>query len=250
MAEYYDVLELNADWFYAKSNLFINSVLKRHKVKSVVDFTCGTGAQVLYLSKFYNVTASDLSRPMLKIAKAKARGQKTSIRFKHGNVMHVRLGRFDAALTVFNAIGHLNKNQFEVALKNISSNLKDNGIYIFDIFNSDYTKWALRYKFIDAAVRNQNNTIVRFNRNYLDKRRDILKVTQETWIQKKFDRPQVIRSSWDMKVYSLREIDSLLKRNGFRILRAYGGWGKRFSKANSLSMVVVAQKQRKAVGNA
>ena len=36
---------------------------------------------------------------------------------------------------IFNAIGHLTKEDFKKTLQNIRTNLKDNGIYIFDIFN-------------------------------------------------------------------------------------------------------------------
>ncbi len=36
---------------------------------------------------------------------------------------------------IFNAIGHLTKTDFEKALQNIRTNLKDGGVYVFDIFN-------------------------------------------------------------------------------------------------------------------
>ena len=47
-------------------------------------------------------------------------------------------GQFDALLLFFNAIGHLSTQELlSVAFKNIADNLKDGGIYIFDILKSD-----------------------------------------------------------------------------------------------------------------
>ncbi|MDE1761873.1 MAG: methyltransferase domain-containing protein [Candidatus Micrarchaeota archaeon] len=242
LAEYYDVLELDADWFYSKSNSFIHSILKKHNVKSVLDFTCGTGAQALYLSRFYKVVASDISKDMLSVAKAKAKKQRMHIEFAHGDVRNSKLGKFDSVITIFNAIGHLTESEFDKAIGNINRNLKEEGIYIFDIFNQNFAKWSLGYKFIDAAIKNHNETIVRFNQNYLDSNKGILKVNQETWIQRGFGKPRIRKDSWDMKIYSYDRLKRLLEKNRFKILNLYGGWGKKFSQAGSLSIVVVAQK--------
>ncbi|MCL5239372.1 MAG: class I SAM-dependent methyltransferase [Candidatus Marsarchaeota archaeon] len=243
LAKYYDTLELEADWFYSKSNSFIDSALKRHKAKSVLDFTCGTGAQALYLSKSYRVVANDMSKGMLDIAKSKAKKLRVHLKFNQGDIRYARLGKFDAVITIFNAIGHLKENEFVTALQNINHNLKAHGLYIFDIFNLEYNYWALEYDFIDAALKDKENTYVRFNHNHLDSKARLLKINQETWIQKGFDRPKIIKDSWDMQIYSRTELKRLLEKNGFKILSVYGGWGKKFRKSNSLSIVVVAQKQ-------
>ena len=53
---------------YEKINNFLNKIFKKNKVKKVLDMTCGTGVQALYLAnRRYNVTASDISKEMLKI---------------------------------------------------------------------------------------------------------------------------------------------------------------------------------------
>ena len=49
----------------------------------------------------------------------------------------LKVGKFDAVITIFNAIGHVTKVDFEKTLRNIHENLNDGGIYIFDIFNVD-----------------------------------------------------------------------------------------------------------------
>lgn len=54
------------------TNQAVEKILKRHKVRTVLDLTCGTGSQVFWLAKRgYEVTGSDISLGMLKIAKCK-----------------------------------------------------------------------------------------------------------------------------------------------------------------------------------
>jgi len=245
LAKYYDVFEADAEISYSKSNLFINSILKKYKVKTLLDFTCGTGAQAIYLSKHYDVVANDLSRDMLKIAKTKARAQRAKIKFTQRDIRYAKFGKFDAVITIFNAIGHLDENQFDVALENIRNNLKKGGIYIFDIFNLDFIKaqGALGYKFLDVSTETQGLRFARFNHNSLDSRKGIFKISQETWIQKGFEKPMVREDKWDMKIYSANDLNQLLKKNKFKVLRMYGGWGKKLDKHKCLSIVVVAQKQ-------
>lgn len=245
LAEYYDVMELNAEIVYHKSNPFIHSILKRYGAKNVLDFTAGTGVQAIYLSRYYKVTANDLSHSMLSIAKAKAKRQKARVSFSQGDMRLKKLGKFDAVITIFNAIGHLDEGGFGEALKNIAANLNDNGIYIFDIFNlSRFKRYAsLGYKFIDVASEHGDMKFLRFNNNSLDKKRGIFKINQETWIQKGYGRPRVVNERWDMKIYTLQALKKLLKSNNFKVLEVYGGWGNKFSDTKSSSIVVVAQKQ-------
>ena len=50
----------------------------------------------------------------------------------------INVGNFDAAITIFNAVGHLTKAGFSKTMRNIHRNLNDEGIYIFDILNLNY----------------------------------------------------------------------------------------------------------------
>ena len=136
----------------AKNNA-LEKLLKDHKVQTVLDMTCGTGSQVFYLAKRgYKVTGSDFSSALLEIARKKALTEKLDLSFIDGDMRTLQVGQFDAVITMFNAIGHLRKKDFEKTLKNIRKNLKDGGLYIFDIFNLEaMTDSAV----IDFATHNQ-----------------------------------------------------------------------------------------------
>jgi 2-polyprenyl-3-methyl-5-hydroxy-6-metoxy-1,4-benzoquinol methylase len=77
---------------------------------------------------------------MLKIAKQKAKLKQLKIKFLQGIAVAVHAGQFDAAITIFNAIGHLTREDFKLTIQNINRNLNPGGLYIFDIFNLDYLK--------------------------------------------------------------------------------------------------------------
>lgn len=87
------------------TNSSIEKILKKHKIKTVLDLTCGTGSQVFYLAKRgYQVTGSDISRGMLKIAKQKMSKEKMNVKLLRGDMRTIKVGRFDAALTIFNSL--------------------------------------------------------------------------------------------------------------------------------------------------
>ena len=64
-----------------------------------------------------------------------------------------QVGQFDAVITIFNAVGHLTKQDFKKAIQNIYTNLNDRGLYVFDIYNLNY----LLYKDNITKERAQNN---------------------------------------------------------------------------------------------
>jgi ubiquinone/menaquinone biosynthesis C-methylase UbiE len=101
-------------------NKTIEAILKKHRVKTVLDSTCGTGSQVFLLTKCsYKVVGSDINTSMLKIAKRKAVEAKLDLQFLKGDMRTTKVGKFDAVITIFNAVGHLTKADFEEAMRNI-----------------------------------------------------------------------------------------------------------------------------------
>ena len=134
MPEYFDAHNVNEET--EAKNALIEKLLKEQKANEVLDMTCGTGSQVFYLAeRGYNVVGSDFSPGLIEIARNKADKIGKNIIFIHGDMRELRVGKFDAVITIFNAIGHLVKADFEKALRNIYANLKDNGVYVFDILN-------------------------------------------------------------------------------------------------------------------
>ena len=244
-AELYDLLESGGFEGNKKLNDFIDKILKNYNVKTVLDMTCGTGAQTIELrNKGYEITASDLSEGMLKIAREKAKD--LDIKFYKGDIRTANYGSFDAVISMFNAIGHLDENGLEKAIRNVGNNLNPQGIYIFDIFNQDFMSaggFAGTHGFIDNAKEFDEKKFVRFNKNTYDSEKGIIHINQRTLIQEGMNKPEELKESWDMKIYTADRIKELLDKNGFETIELYGGIDQEFQKTKSLSIYLVARKK-------
>jgi len=242
LAKYYDELELSGT-STDKLNIALYKILKKHNVKNLLDMTAGTGAQALFLSKYFKVVANDINKAMLDVARRKAKKAKAKIRFNIGDMRTAKLGKFDAVISMFNAIGHLSKEGFKVALRNINKNLKDGGIYIFDIFNLDYMIHNFHgYEFIDRALEHNGMTFVRFNKNTFDVKNGIINIHQRTYVQKGYEKPMLFRENWQLQIYNTSTLKEMLKRNGFATYKIYNGIGKSFNPKKDISIMVVARK--------
>lgn len=242
-AEYYDIIETNEN--VNEFNKVLNKLLSELKIKTILDISCGTGLQSIALAKKgYKVTASDLNENMLKIAKEKAEAEGMNINFKQGDMRTVNHGRFDAVISIFNSIGHLTKNDFGKAIRNIGKNLNAGGIFIFDIFNLDFMKTGfIRHEFIDKSIEHNGVKFVRFNKNTIDLERGIMKMNQKTYIQEGMNKPEVIKESWDMQIYSSKELEMTLEKNGFEVVKFLDMQGNKFSKNKSLFILTISKKK-------
>jgi SAM-dependent methyltransferase len=243
-APYYDRLELAGTGETPEMNAFLHRLFRRRGVRTVLDLTCGTGAQSIDLARRgYRVTASDLSPAMLAEARRKARG--LDIRFRRGDMRSVRRGRFDAAISIFNAVGHLAPDDFEQTMRNVRRNLEPGGLYVFDILNLEFMRRGgfKSYPFFDIARTVDGSLHVRLNANRLDRRSGVMHVRQRLWIQHGFEQPIVVDDIWDMQLYTIEQLAGMLERAGFLRARVQGGpRQRRFDPRTSPSILVAAER--------
>jgi len=241
ISEIYDDLELGGGSGPIVIDV-LDKLFKKYKVKTVLDMTCGTGAQTVELAKLgYKITGSDINKPMLDIAKRKSKG--LNIKYYFGDIRDSKYGKFDAIISMFNAIGHLSEKDFEKAINNISKNLKEKGLYVFDIFNLVYmNENFINYKFIDRAFELKDEKFVRFNKNKINFDKGILRINQEIYKQKGFEKPEIKKESWDMQIYSKERIEKMLLKNGFKVLSFLDLKGSKLNEKENLSILTVAKK--------
>lgn len=243
MPEYFDAQNINEQT--EAKNALIEKFLKEQKVKTVLDLTCGTGSQVFYLARRgYEVTGSDFSPALIEQARCQARKMNLDITFIDGDMRNVKVGKFDAVITIFNAIGHLPKTDFEIALQNIRSNLKERGIYIFDIFNLQaitddvINDFAIDIKRVinDATIRN-----VQYSQ--IDRENGFLISHEKYTISKEDSEPEIYKNSFKLQIYTAKELQSVLDRNGFEVVDQYDIDGNDFVAEKSLNILTVARKR-------
>ncbi len=239
-AECYD--EFNEDNFRA-INALLEKILKEHHVATILDLTCGTGSQVFWLVEAgFEVVASDISRSMLKIAKQKAKLKQLKIKFLQGDCRTVHAGQFDAAITIFNAIGHLTREDFTLTIQNINRNLKPGGLYIFDIFNLDYLKAGNNITKLTgdwmAATDGQKFREIQFS-TISD---DGILASYSTYVYQ--DVHSRVSKGYEntLQVYGSDELQEILKENGFVVLAQTDINGEAFSKEASERILTVVKK--------
>ena len=241
--EYFDALTTGEQKDF-KNNI-IEKLLKEHKVKTVLDLTCGTGSQIFYLHKNgYKVVGADFSPELIKQAQEKAKKEKIEVQFFDGDMRTFKAGQFDAVITIDNAIGHLTKIGFEKTLCNIRKNLHDGGIYIFDILNSEVMtddvvkdlKWHVK-KIVDDSEFSNNQY------STFDKEAGLLTSYDTYTITKSGAKSKTSKSTFSLQIYTAQESREILSRNRFEIVDQYGFDGLEFVEDKSLSILTVARKQ-------
>lgn len=230
-----------------EKNIVIEDILKKHDAKTVLDMTCGTGSQVFHLHDCgHQVKGSDFSPGLLEIARKHAANKKVKIQWIDGDMRTLRCGQFDAVITIDNAIGHLIKSDFIIALKNVSANLQPNGLYVFDILNLD----ALTDSVINADNKRMTKTrttpdgtsITNKRHSTVDRRYGHF-ISDNQFSIKKGDEIKKIKNTCVLQIYTMPELKHLLENNGFDVLNQYKADAYTLEPSKSgYSMITVARK--------
>ncbi len=223
----------------------IANILRKKKVSTVLDLTCGTGAQVIYLAQNkFEVTGSDINQKMLNVAKKKAKKLNLQCKLHLGDMRTCQVGQFDSVITIFNSIGHLTKPDFIKALKNISGNLKPGGVYVFDIFNLNYMQDGRNISnlTIDFISQDKNRVVRKIQYSTVDHKGVLASYTTSIVQPVKSARPIESKGSQTLQIYSVDELNAMLQKCGFKLLHKYGIDGSRFSDKKTKHMLLVAQK--------
>lgn len=240
--DFFDAHNINDDT--ESKNAVIESLLRKYKVKNVLDLTCGTGSQVFFLAKRgYTVTGVDFSPALLEIARSKALTEKVDAKFIDGDMRTVKIGQFDAAITIFNAVGHLTKVGFEKAMRNIHKNLKAGGLYIFDILNLEaMTEQTVADLAMCVQKKVGETQLYTVQCSTLDRTNGILSSYDHYILQKNAEKPENFKHRFSLQIYTAKELRDMLVKNGFEVLAQYGLDGCEFVANKTMNILSVARK--------
>jgi len=243
LPEYFDAHNV-CDDTNAKNSV-IENLLEKHKAETVLDLTCGTGSQVFFLTKNgYRMTGADFSPALLRLARERALREKIDVKFIDGDMRTLKVGHFDAVITIFNAVGHLTKAGFEKAMRNIRRNLKDGGLYIFDIFNLEAMTNNAVDDFAMDLHRSVNDTkIHNIQHSEIDRENGRLTSYDSYTIQKNAGKPKRFNHKFSLQIYTAKELKEMLTKNGFETIGQYGMDGSNFLEDKTTSILTVARKK-------
>lgn len=139
-AQFYDTLAQYID--YDDIIKYIEDILfyREKTPKRILDMGCGTGTAALKLAeKGYQVTGIDLSKEMIALAKEKSIQSNKKIEFLQVDMEEYSKPKaFDMVVSLSDCINHVTRHQgVQQIFRNVFSNLKEGGMFIFDI-NTPY----------------------------------------------------------------------------------------------------------------
>ena len=145
LASQYDKLFLDWQTTIKEQAILLDKLFKDNgydnKAK-ILDCACGIGTQAVGLAVLgYNVTASDISDGGLEEARQRAVENNVKICFKNADFRTLSTTfseNFDIVIAMDNALPHmLTKNDMEMAIKSITSQMASGGMFIASIRDYD-----------------------------------------------------------------------------------------------------------------
>ncbi len=249
LESHYDNESVTYDLFNEKNSAIINQYLEelltKNKVKTVLDLTCGTGSQVFWFNKSgFEAVGYDINCKMLEIAKRKAVKENLDVKFFKGDLRTTQAGKFDAVITIFNAIGHLTKKDFEKAIQNIRTNLKPRGIYVFDIFNLNYLINGDNITKLTIDRMKKSGDMTAREIQYSTISPDGILVSYDIYRdQKGGEESKVSKACQTLQIYDNSKLKEILEKNGFKVISQCSIDGERFHETKTERILTVAGKK-------
>ena len=102
----------------------------------ILDLACGSGTFAVSLANDnYNVSALDLSKEIIEVAKEKAIMNHTEIDFKVKDMTNFKYDTpFDVITCFFDSVNFLTKDEVTKMMDSVYDNLNEGGYFIFDLF--------------------------------------------------------------------------------------------------------------------
>ena len=238
LAEYYFDIE-NFSRKFNQEVTFLHDILKKHRIKTVLDIGCGSGEHVNALQSLgYEISGVDISEQMVITAKK---------RFPHCKFEEADLLRYqsktkmDGIICMFGTFNYLIEEELVGnSIKRIYDNLKPAGIAVFDIWNAEPVLKIKRKPITPICTINSNGETVKRNRGFRITRTNI-PVVEVNYIYN-VDKTEV-KDKHSMRIFHLQELKEKFESAKFELINIFGDFEQdRFRKNGSRILLVVKKR--------
>ncbi|MCG2588098.1 class I SAM-dependent DNA methyltransferase [Rhodohalobacter sulfatireducens] len=243
LADIYDIVMADVD--YETWADYIDEIILMHQptARSILELACGTGTIALSLEELdcYEISATDGSPDMIRIARQKAAKANSEINFQTMNFLNLSFERsFDVIYMVFDSLNYLHTKEDIIQLhKEVKNILNPGGIFVYDFTTPRNSRKAIRFlnnesKTIDGEYRYHRESSfnakerIHTNRFHIEK----LDETNGDIIEKFEEQHQ-------QKIYTLDDIQSIIKKTDFEVVQAYDGFELKPAHKKSLRVTMV-----------
>ena len=241
---------LNAEWKRTeKLTSDIAKYLEHYGIKSgtMLDLFCGNGRISVYMAKLgYKAVAVDAAQTFLKDGKQKAEqnGVSNSVTFVNGDVrtlkevIHDAISReilFDVIVNGWTSLGMYSRNE-DVSILKQARDLSKEGAFLF-ITETMHENYVLE-KFAPSSYFEIEDLIFLEKTNF-DRNKKLL---NRSWAfyrkQGSNDLVFMGKTEFDLHIYTLSELSSILEEAGWQLMMDYGSLSKSQSlKSSSLANI-------------
>ena len=213
--------------------LILNNVSLK-KGADVLDLACGAGRHsILFAKKGFKVTAVDLSKNLLSVAKRSAEEAGADINFIRSDIRDFSISsKFDLAVNLFTSFGYFRSDEANFKMFRIAADhLNGSGYFVMDYLNKRYIE----------------NNLVPLSEEDIEGG----KIIQERKIEGKrvIKTIKILKNGSDsefyesVRMYSIDELKNILSETGFEIKNIYGDSdGKSFDLETSPRIIFIARR--------
>ena len=221
-AKYYDLLYQEKN--YAEECDFIEQAFREYsklKVKSILELGCGTGGHAIPLARRkYEMTGIDASTVMLNTAKEKSTKLGLDIDLLQSDIRDFNFKeKFDSIICMFAVLNYLTGNEdIEKTLRNVREHLKENGLFIIDVWNGLAVLRILPSVRVKTVEQNKTK-IIRIVEPELDAVNHICRNHYKMIIMEKDKLIEEIEETHVIRYLFPQEIKHYLEQSGFEVLK-------------------------------
>lgn len=245
LADIYD--EVMSDVDYETWADYIDEIIITHNpnANQLLELACGTGTIALSLEELdcYDITATDGSPDMIRVAKEKGFLVNSEIRFEVMNFNNIKSDKsYDVVYLIFDSINYLTDEEQILKLHHDVKNiLAPDGIFVYDFTTPRNSRKAVEY--LDNDYHSIGDKF-RYQResSYDAKNQIHTNIFQIQQLYQKDDSEvDIFKEIHKQKIYSQEYMRSLIEKTEFTILDAYDGFQLLPAHKNSLRITMVLQ---------
>jgi len=239
--------EVMSDVDYETWADYVDEIIITHNpgARRLLELACGTGTIALSLEELdcYEITATDGSIDMIRVAKEKGAVVNSEVHFEVMDFNEIQLNEtYDVVYLIFDSINYLLEEEQILKLhRDVKQILSPNGIFIYDFTTPRNSRKAVEY--LDNDQHTVENKYRYQRESVYDAKNQIhTNIFQiELLDQEVESENRIVKEIHRQKIYPQEFMRSLIQKTEFTILESYDGFQLLPAHKNSLRITMVLQ---------